>query len=66
MKNTKKVYIVHHTNQGTPESGEIHAVYSSSEAAYAELDKMLIEYYDVEPDDKDADDFMYISVHEVK
>jgi len=31
--NIKTVYVLHHTNQGTPESGEIHSIHRTESSA---------------------------------
>ena len=62
--NIKTVYVLHHTNLGTPESGEIHSIYITEADALKAMEKALDEEYDgVTPDqnEEEDNDYMYIS-----
>ena len=66
-KNTnvgKIVFVLHHTNQGTPESGEIHSIYTTESSALAAMAAELEEGYDgvtlQENEDEDYE-YMYIT-----
>lgn len=60
----KKVYVIHHTLRGTPESGEIYAVYATKRAATKAMKIALDEWYDVTPEENEEDhyEYMYMSV----
>lgn len=54
------IYIVHHTNQGTPESNEIHGVYSTLKSATAAMKAELIESYDSSIEENKSEDYPYM------
>ena len=60
----KKIYIVHHTNLGTPEANEIFGAYATERLAIAAMGTELSEGYDgttlVENEDNDFE-YMYYS-----
>ena len=60
----KKFYVIHHTLRGTPESGEIYAVYATKRAATKALKAALKEEYDVTPEENEEEyhEYMYMSV----
>jgi hypothetical protein len=63
-KENNTVYVLHHTNPGTPESGEIHSIYITEADALKAMEKALDEEYDgVTPDqnEEEDNDYMYIS-----
>ena len=65
----KKVYILHHTNQGTPESNEIDSVHTTMAEAKAQMKKVLHEEYGgVTPAENEEEDYIYMSIttHQVK
>ena len=41
-----KVYVLHHSNTGCPESGEIHSIYTTEADAFKAMEKVLDEEYD--------------------
>ena len=57
----KTVFVLHHTNQGTPESGEIHSIYTTEAAAKAAMKKELEDNYEVTVKDNRDEEYMYIS-----
>lgn len=59
----KIVFVLHHTLQGTPESGEIHSIYTTAAAAEEAMAVELEEGYRVTmQDNEDGNfDYMYIS-----
>ena len=61
-----KVYILHHTNQGTPEANEIESVHGTMAEAKAQMKKVLHEDYEVTPAENEDEEYMYISSHTVK
>ena len=63
-----KVYILHHTNQGTPEANEIESVHGTMAEAKAHMKKVLHEDYEVTPAENEEEDYMYMSIttHQVK
>ena len=60
-KSKKTVYVLHHTNSGTPESGQIHSIYSTNKDARDMMKKVLTEYYDCTMAENSDEDYMYIS-----
>ena len=58
------VYVLHHTNQGTPESGEIHSIYTTIEAAEAAMDEVLREDYDSSTVENEDEDYIYMYISE--
>ncbi len=67
-KNIQIVFVLHHTYQGTPESGEIHSIYTTAAAAEEAMGVELEEGYGVTLQDNEDEDFiyMYISEHFLK
>jgi len=63
-KNMKTVYVLHHTNQGTPESGEIHSIYAKKEAALAAMEKTLESDYESSMDENEEEDYIYMYISE--
>ena len=63
-----KVYILHHTNQGTPEANEIDSVHATMAEAKAQMKKALHEDYEATPAENEDEDYiyMYITTHQVK
>lgn len=58
----KKVYVLHHSFIGTPESGEIHSIYSSMRDAKSAMKRVLDEDYDgATPADNEDGEYMYIT-----
>ena len=61
---SKIVFVLHHTNQGTPESGEIHSIYTTESSALAAMAEELEYGYDgiTMQENKDDDyEYMYIT-----
>jgi hypothetical protein len=59
------VYVLHHTNSGTPESGEIHSIYITEAAALKAMEKTLDELYDgVTLDENEEEDYVYMYISE--
>lgn len=58
-----KVWVVRHTNMGTPERGEIHSIYTSKRDALKRMEVELREGYDATMQDNEDCDYemMYIS-----
>jgi hypothetical protein len=57
----KIVFVLHHTNQGTPESGEIHSIYTTESAALAAMSAELREGYDgVTMQENEDEDYDYM------
>jgi len=61
---TTTVYVVHHTNQGTPESGQIHSIHSTERGALKEMEFALQDMYEVTMQDNENEDFIYMYVSE--
>jgi len=57
----KTVFVLHHTNQGTPESGEIHSIYTTETAALAAMAAELQDNYEVTMKDNKDEEYMYIT-----
>jgi len=65
MKSETTVFVLHHTNSGTPESGEIHSIYTSRIAALAAMEQALEELYDgVSAQENEDEDFIYMYISE--
>ena len=62
---TSKVYVVHHTNEGTPESGEIHGIFATEELALGAMATALENDYESSLEENEEDDYinMFISEH---
>ena len=58
-----KVYVVHHTNQGMPESGEIYGIYATEELALQAMSDRLENDYESSLEENEDEDYscMYIS-----
>ena len=61
-----KVYILHHTNQGTPESNEIESVHDTLADAKAQMKKVVADDYEATLAENKIYDYMFISTHQVK
>jgi len=61
---TTSVYVLHHTNSGTPESGEIHGIYTTEDAALQAMEEVLKEEYEVTMDENEEEDFIYMYISE--
>jgi len=62
--NMSIVYVLHHTNTGTPDPGEIHSIYTTEADALKAMEKALDEEYDGVTLDQNEDlqyDYMYIT-----
>ena len=59
-----KVYVVHHTNQGTPESGEIHGIYATEELAIQAMAACLEDFYESSLSENEEEDYMYMYISE--
>jgi hypothetical protein len=59
-----KIYILHLTNSGTPESNEILSTWSTMSLAVSALEKAL-EDMDITPEENNDGDFAYIAQWEV-
>ena len=57
----KEVFVLHHTNSGSPESGEIQSIYTTEKAALAAMEKELKNNYDATMKDNRDEEYMYIS-----
>ena len=58
----QNVYVLHHSNTGCPESGEIHSIYATAAAAMEAMKKALDEEYDgATLDDNSDSEYMYIT-----
>ena len=65
VKTTSTVFVLHHTNQGTPESGEIHSIYTTKSSALAAMAAELEEGYDgVTMQDNADEDYVYMYITE--
>ena len=63
------VFVLHHTNSGTPESGEIHSIYTTESAALAAMAVELDEGYDgvtVQQNEDEDFDYLYITEQYLK
>jgi len=65
VKTTSTVFVLHHTNQGTPESGEIHSIYTTKSSA---LDAMAEEletgYGGITMQENEDDDYIHMYITE--
>ena len=62
----KNVYIVHHTNSGTPEANEIFGAYATEELAIAAMKTELDRGYDgTTLEENEDEDFEYMYCSEV-
>jgi len=59
-----KVYVVHHTNQGTPESGEIYGIYATEESALSAMAECLENEYESSLDENEEEDYIYMYISE--
>ena len=65
QETSKTVFVLHHTNQGTPESGEIHSIYTTESSALAAMEAELEEGYDGVTMQENADeDYVYMYITE--
>ena len=58
------VYVVHHTNQGTPESGEIYGIYATEELALQAMSDCLKNDYESSLEENEEEDYMYMYISE--
>jgi hypothetical protein len=59
----KIVFVLHHTNQGTPESGEIHSIYTTEAAAEEAMAAILNWDYDgVTMQENEDEDYIYMYI----
>ena len=58
------VYVVHHTNQGTPESGEIYGIYATEESALKAMADCLEDEYNCSLDENEEEDYIYMYISE--
>ena len=63
-KKSKTVYVVHHTNQGTPESGEIHGIFATEEGALKAMADCLVNDYETTMEENEEDDYIYMYISE--
>jgi hypothetical protein len=65
--NIKTVYVLHHTNLGTPESGEIHSIHRTESSALKLMKVVLDSVYSVtmEENEESQYDYMYISEQKI-
>jgi len=64
VKTTSTVFVLHHTNQGTPESGEIHSIYTTKSSALdAMAEELKTGYGGITMQENEDDDYinMYIT-----
>ena len=61
-----KVYILHHTNQGTPEANEIESVHVTLAEAKAQMKTVVADDYEATLAENKIYDYMFISTHQVK
>lgn len=60
-KKSKKVYVLHHTLQGTPERGMIHGIYPTKKACLTAMKEELIRGYDgVTMRENEEQDYIYM------
>jgi len=65
VETTSTVFVLHHTNSRTPESGEIHNIYTTKKAAEAAMAVELEEGYDgVTMQENEDEDFVYMYITE--
>lgn len=60
----KRVYVVHHTNQGTPESGEIYGIYATEELAIQAMSDCLEDFYESSLSENEKEDYVYMHISE--
>lgn len=61
---TTTVYVLRHTNEGTPESGEIESIHRTKESALKKMEEVLNDMYDgvtINQNKKEDDFYMFIS-----
>ena len=59
-----KVYVVHHTNRGTPESGEIYGIYATEELALQVMSDCLKNDYESSLIENEEKDYIYMYISE--
>ena len=59
-----KVYVVHHTNQGTPESGEIHGIFATEASALQAMESALENDYESSLEENEKDNYIYMFISE--
>jgi hypothetical protein len=65
MSKNIPVFVLHHTNQGTPESGEIHSIYTTESSAKAAMAAELEDSYDgVTMQENEDEDYVYMYITE--
>jgi len=61
---TSRVYVVHHTNEGTRESGEIYGIFASEESALQAMESALENDYDSSLDENREEDYIHMFISE--
>ena len=61
---TSKVYVVHHTNEGTPESGEIYGIFATEESALQAMESALENDYESSLEENEEDDHIHMFISE--
>ena len=61
---TSRVYVVHHTNEGTPESGEIYGIFVSEESALQAMESALEGDYDSSLNENREEDYIHMFISE--
>lgn len=67
-KKSKKVYVLHHRNWGTPESGEIHSIHSTKKGCLAAMKEELNDGYGgvtIKQNEEEHHVYMYWSVQKM-
>jgi hypothetical protein len=65
VKTTSTVFVLHHTNQGTPESGEIYSIYTTKSSALAAMAEELENGYGgITMQENEDDDYIYMYITE--
>jgi hypothetical protein len=60
----KIVHVLHYTNQGTPESGEIHSIYTTESSALAAMEDELERGFGVPMEENENEDYIYMYISE--
>ena len=61
----KTVFVLHHTNQGTPESGEIHSIYITKSSALAAMaEELETGYGGITMQENEDDDYIHMYITE--
>ena len=65
VKTTSTVFVLHHTNQGTPESGEIHSIYITKSSALAAMaEELETGYGGITMQENEDDDYIHMYITE--